>query len=42
MRHFLHVSTHGEPVGSLGFEPREDRYDFSYADDWRARRCERV
>lgn len=38
MRHFLHVSTHGEAVGSLGFEPREDRYDFSYADDWRARR----
>lgn len=38
MRHFLNVSTHGEAVGSLGFEPREDRYDFSYADDWRARR----
>jgi serine/threonine-protein kinase HipA len=38
MRHFLHVSTHGEAVGALGFEPREDRYDFTYADAWRARR----
>ncbi|MCG5073828.1 HipA domain-containing protein [Paraburkholderia tagetis] len=38
MRHALYVSTNGEPVGSLGFEPREDRYDFRYEDGWLARR----
>jgi serine/threonine-protein kinase HipA len=38
MRHALDVSTNGEPVGSLGFEPREDRYDFRYDDAWLARR----
>ncbi|WP_213295271.1 HipA domain-containing protein [Paraburkholderia sacchari] len=38
MRHALDVSTNGEPVGSLGFEPREDRYDFRYEDGWLARR----
>ncbi|HKT98773.1 MAG TPA: HipA domain-containing protein [Paraburkholderia sp.] len=38
MRHALNVSTNGEPVGSLGFDPREDRYDFRYEDGWLARR----
>lgn len=31
MNHVLHVSTHGDAVGVLNFEPREERYGFEYA-----------
>ncbi|RQR65480.1 type II toxin-antitoxin system HipA family toxin [Burkholderia sp. Bp9125] len=34
MNHVLHVSTHGDAVGMLNFESREDRYGFRYAPAW--------
>lgn len=34
MNHVLHVSTHGDAVGMLNFESREDRYGFGYAPAW--------